>query len=50
MDSAGKGVWSAEADAAVDRVIKEILAGFYEGMAHNFIVVLPSSSLHHVHG
>lgn len=34
VDSQGRGVWSAEADAAVDRVIKEILAGHYEGVVH----------------
>jgi hypothetical protein len=34
LDSQGRGVWSAEADAAVDRVIKEILAGLYEGTVH----------------
>jgi hypothetical protein len=51
VDSAGRGVWSAAADAAVDRVIKEVLVGVYEGVAHNFnIMTVSSSSLHHVHG
>jgi hypothetical protein len=42
-DSAGRGVWSAEADAAVDRVITEVLAGVYEGVARTVSTSLQCS-------
>jgi hypothetical protein len=44
VDSAGRGVWSEQADAAVDRVIREVMAGVYEGVAHNYTIILFSSS------